>query len=347
VLPKSVLVNKVYLYTAICQRKTNFELQIYKHFTEPFMNTYLKYKPVWLQFIILGALFFLTSAVLGSAAAYSIAGAYHISLDDLMNPVSPAAVAASKINLAVSSAFVFGLSGFLFSYMSDHHPFKYLGFKRPTPQIFMSIAVIVLLASLPALSWFAIVNKHILLPSGLQETFKKFDELNKQMMTKMLVMPSAKDLFMNIIVFGIIPAVMEEIFFRGALQRIFIRLFKSPVIGILVTAFIFSAAHMEFSGFLVRFVLGALLGALYWYSGSLWPGILMHFLNNAMQIVVLYYYPSTIVEDAHFNVWLVVASCLSIVLILIWMKRISHTHYGEIYDTDDFTIEPINKENDL
>ncbi|MDH7463456.1 type II CAAX endopeptidase family protein [Chitinophagaceae bacterium 26-R-25] len=311
------------------------------------MNTYLKYKPVWVQFIILGALFFLTSAVLGSAAAYSIAGAYHISLDELMNPASPAAIAASKINLAVSSIFVFGMSGFLFSYMSDHHPFKFLGFKKPMPQIFLSIGVVVLLASLPALSWVAIMNKHILLPSGLQETFKRLDDLNKEMMKKMLVMPAAKDLFMNIIVFGVIPAVMEEIFFRGALQRIFIRLFKSPVIGILVTAFIFSAAHMEFTGFLVRLVLGALLGALYWYSGSLWPGILMHFLNNAMQILVMYFYPQTMVEDTHFNVWLVVVSCLSIVLILIWMKRISHTHYGEVYDNDDFTIEPIDRKNDF
>ncbi|MDI3318802.1 CPBP family intramembrane glutamic endopeptidase [Pinibacter soli] len=310
------------------------------------MNTYLKYKPVWLQFIILGGLFFVTSAVLGSAAAYSIAGAYHISLDELMNPVGPAAVAASKVNLAISSIFVFGLSGFLFSYMSDHHPFKYLGFRKPAPQIFMSIAVIVLLASLPALSWFAIINKQIHLPSGLHQTFEKFDELNREMMKKMLVMPSVKDLFMNVIIFGIIPAMMEEIFFRGALQRIFIKLFKSPVIGIIVTAFIFSAAHMEFSGFLVRFVLGALLGALYWYSGSLWPGILMHFLNNAMQIIVLYYYPSTMVEDTHFSVWLVLTSCVAIVLVLIWMKRISHTHYSEIYDTDDFTIEPIDRKND-
>ncbi|MBV4357386.1 CPBP family intramembrane glutamic endopeptidase [Pinibacter aurantiacus] len=307
------------------------------------MNTYLKYKPVWLQFIVLGALFFLTSGVLGSAAGYSIAGAYHVSVNELMNPTSPAAVTASKLNLAVSSIFVFGMSGFLFSYMSDHHPFKFLGFKQPAPQIFLSIGVIILLTSLPALSWFAIINKQVHLPSGLQETFKKFDDLNKQMMTKMLVMPSAKDLFLNIIVFGVIPAIMEEIFFRGALQRIFIRLFKSPVIGILVTAFVFSAAHMEFSGFLVRLVLGALLGALYWYSGSLWPGILMHFLNNAMQILVLYFYPQTMVEDTHFNVWLVAVSCLSIVLILIWMKRISHTHYGEVYDNDDFTIEPIDR----
>lgn len=318
---------------------TSFELQIYKHFTEPFMNTYLKYKPVWVQFIILGALFFLTSAVLGSAAAYSIAGAYHISLEELMNPATPTAVAASKLNLAISSVFVFGMSGFLFSYMSDRHPFQYLGFKKPAPQIFFSIAIIVLLASLPAISWFAIINKQIHLPSGLQETVKRLDDLNKEMMKKMLAMPKASDLFMNLFTFGIIPAIMEEIFFRGALQRIFIRLFKSPVIGILVTAFIFSAAHMEFTGFLVRLILGALLGALYWYSGSLWPGILMHFLNNALQILVLYFYPQTIVEDTHFNVWLVVASCLAIVLILIWMKRISHTHYGEVYDNDDFIID--------
>lgn len=311
------------------------------------MNTYLKYKPVWVQFIILGALFFVTSAVLGSAAAYSVAGAYHISLDELTNPTSAAAIAASKLNLAVTSVFVFGLSGFLFSYMSDHHPFKYLGFKKPVPSVYLSIAVIILFVSLPALSWFAIINKQIHLPAGMAETFKKFDDLNKEMMKKMLVMPTAKDLVMNLVTFGIIPAVMEEIFFRGAMQRIFIKLFKSPIIGILVTAFIFSAAHMEFSGFLVRFVLGALLGALYWYSGSLWPGILMHFLNNAMQILVLFYYPSKIVEDTQFSVWLVVVSCLSIVLILIWMKRISHTHFSEVYDNDDFTIEPINRKNDF
>jgi uncharacterized protein len=81
------------------------------------------------------------------------------------------------------------------------------------------------------------------------------------------------------------------------LQRLFIWGFKNVWVGIILAAFLFSALHLQFYGFFPRFVLGLLLGAIYWYSGSLWPAIAAHFIYDATLIVMAYFDPSMISEE--------------------------------------------------
>ncbi len=92
----------------------------------------------------------------------------------------------------------------------------------------------------------------------------------------------------SLIVIALLPAIFEEIFFRGCMQNIFTKWFKGPWLAILLTAFIFSIIHLSFYGFLVRFALGAVLGFIFYYSGSLWLSILFHFLFNGIQVTILY-----------------------------------------------------------
>ena len=83
-------------------------------------------------------------------------------------------------------------------------------------------------------------------------------------------MKGPKDLLIMIFLVGMLPAIGEELFFRGILQKLFIQIFKKAWPGIIFTAFLFSAIHMQFMGFFPRMALGIILGALYWYSGSLY-----------------------------------------------------------------------------
>ncbi len=111
------------------------------------------------------------------------------------------------------------------------------------------------------------------------------------------------DIIINVFVIAFLPAVCEEICFRGALQRIIINLSKNAWLGIIITAILFSALHMQFLGFLPRMFLGIVLGALYWYSGSIWPSVLAHFVNNAVQVVGVSYAPEYVEKEsfcAHF-----------------------------------------------
>jgi len=58
--------------------------------------------------------------------------------------------------------------------------------------------------------------------------------------------------------------------------------------AIWVTAFIFSAIHVQFYGFLPRILLGAAFGYMAVWSGSLWLPILAHFINNAVGVIAFY-----------------------------------------------------------
>jgi membrane protease YdiL (CAAX protease family) len=117
--------------------------------------------------------------------------------------------------------------------------------------------------------------------TGLENTYK-------QAMLAMTKMNSIGDLIFNIIAVALIPAFVEELFFRGALQKTIKNWSGNVVMSIVITAIIFSAFHFSYFGFLSRMLLGILLGFIYEYSGSIWLSILMHFINNAIAIITLY-----------------------------------------------------------
>ena len=85
-----------------------------------------------------------------------------------------------------------------------------------------------------------------------------------------------------------LAALGEELLFRSLLQTSLIKICKNAHIGIIIASVIFSFIHFEFYGFLPRLVLGLLLGYMFYFSGSIWVPMLMHFLNNGT-VVVLYF----------------------------------------------------------
>jgi membrane protease YdiL (CAAX protease family) len=107
-------------------------------------------------------------------------------------------------------------------------------------------------------------------------------------MLAMTKMNSFGDLIFNIVAVALIPAFVEELFFRGALQKTIKNWSGNVVMSIVITAIIFSAFHFSYFGFLSRMLLGILLGFIFEYSGSIWLCILMHFINNAIAIITLY-----------------------------------------------------------
>ncbi len=92
----------------------------------------------------------------------------------------------------------------------------------------------------------------------------------------------------NVFMLAVIPAIGEELIFRGVFQRIFYSLFKSGHLAIWVTAFAFSALHFQFFGFIPRFILGLLFGYLFYWSGTLWLSVISHFVNNAVPVIGAY-----------------------------------------------------------
>lgn len=226
------------------------------------------------------------------------------------------------------------LCGYLFSLSSRN----YLGLRTPSTSIYFLIGILVMVLSFPLVQWLGELNQSVRFPTGVEGWLKAREEEAEKAIHALLLRQSIKELLLNILLIAGLAAVGEELLFRGVLQRLFIRIFKNPWVGIIVAAFLFSAIHMQFYGFLPRFILGILLGALYWYSGSLWVSMLAHFIYDAALIILAYFNPEMLNDESTVKfsgiaLWGVI-SLASVCLLVVWMVRNSRTSYRQIYASD-------------
>ena len=93
-----------------------------------------------------------------------------------------------------------------------------------------------------------------------------------------------KSLFENIISTAVVPAVFEEFFFRGAIYG-GIKRARGARSAIIWTSILFGMFHMNIQQFLYAAVLGVVFGIFREITGSMWTGMLCHFVNNALAVV--------------------------------------------------------------
>lgn len=185
-----------------------------------------------------------------------------------------------KIIQGFNGIILFIIPSVIFIYL-----FKYNVRWRYLPRVrIISLASLSIILVNPLTGYLYEINKKINFPDWVMH-YEKQAELLTELF---LAMNSFPDLLINLIVIGLIAAIGEEFFFRGILQQI-IREWSGKIhFSILVTAFLFSAIHMQFTGFLPRFVLGILLGYLFYWTKNLWVPIISHFINNAVIVILSY-----------------------------------------------------------
>jgi membrane protease YdiL (CAAX protease family) len=153
---------------------------------------------------------------------------------------------------------------------------------------------------LPVLNFMVELNKLLILPDWLSDVeswMKTAEDSATEKTTALLQMNSYSDLFINLILVGLLPAIGEELAFRGVVQQTLIKHNKNPHWGIWGAAFIFSFIHFQFFGFLPRLLLGAFFGYLFFWSKSLWLPILGHFINNASAVLISFYFKDNGIEE--------------------------------------------------
>lgn len=136
---------------------------------------------------------------------------------------------------------------------------------------------------------------------GLENWMRNSEENAEQITHMFLDVDTVGGLLFNLFMIAVIPAIGEELMFRGVLLRIFHQWTASTHIAVWVTAILFSAIHMQFFGFLPRMVLGVLFGYLVVLTGSLWPAIIAHFVNNGAAVIFYYLYGRDLSENAFEN----------------------------------------------
>lgn len=156
------------------------------------------------------------------------------------------------------------------------------------------VGVVVMLLFVPLNDWLTSWNDTWDL-GRLGGLLRSLQEQAEELVKQMLATDTVGGLLANLLVVALVPALCEEIFFRAGIQNLLQRWLSADGrkpwgvhAAIWLTAIVFSLGHGELFLFMPRLVLGAILGYLYVYGGSLLPNVLAHFINNAL-VVVLYW----------------------------------------------------------
>jgi len=259
---------------------------------------------------------------------------------DKWNPNDPRMIYFIRGLLLIQFLGLFLIPSLLFAYFSDPKPLQYLGFKQPQKEIYWLLAIVAMFVAIPAVEFIGVLNQKMNLGTETQKWMKGMEEEAAKQIQFMLAKHTPGELITNLIFISLFAGVGEEIFFRGILQRMFIRAFKNPWMGIVLTAAIFSAFHFQFFGFFPRLALGILLGAIYWYSGSLWTAIIAHFIYDGFIIVLVYFNPSMIknpdqsLMSPNNLLPLGLISLGLTIFLLRQMKKNSSVTYAEVYKED-------------
>jgi membrane protease YdiL (CAAX protease family) len=168
---------------------------------------------------------------------------------------------------------------------------QFYGFKKPVIAVLL-LVLLIMFFSLPLMEYVALLNQKMTLPGWLKPLEdwmrQKEDEMARTTVL-LLTVRQPVDFVVNLLMIAILPAIAEELMFRGGIQRAFMRMFNNPHIAIWITAIIFSGIHIQFFGFFPRLFLGALFGYIYVWTKSLWYTMFAHFLNNGYAVCVALY----------------------------------------------------------
>ncbi len=187
---------------------------------------------------------------------------------------------------------LFVIPAFVVAFLYEKNVLNFLGLNKSAVPVNYLIIFWVMIFSLPVVNVLAMFNQSIPFPeslAGIETKFKEMEDSAGLLTQKILSVDSVSLMLLNLFMIALLPAIGEELFFRGIFQKHLIEWTKNEHIGIFIAAFIFSAFHFQFLTFIPRLFLGILLGYMYIWSKSLWLPIVAHFFNNAIAVVVMFF----------------------------------------------------------
>lgn len=223
---------------------------------------------------------------------FILAKIYNLGISEMIQAIA----AGEDIEIIRASQILYSIALFILpaltiAFFYEKNICNFLKLNKSAVPINYLYAIIVMIIALPVVNALTVFNANIPFPDALSELYQKFiqmEEKAKLLTMRILETDSFSLLLLNLFMIALLPAIGEELFFRGLLQKHFSEAFKNHHIAILVTAIIFSAFHLQFLSFLPRVFLGIILGYLFFWSKSIWLPIVAHFTNNAFAVIVMY-----------------------------------------------------------
>lgn len=247
--------------------------------------------------ILLSAVFFTLLSTVMASIFYGVDMAQlAVLMSELENPSN---IEVLKMVQTVSAIGTFIVPPFILAWLFDPSPLEFLSIKRK-PMLSASLMVVALLfIAVPFINYLGELNSSFHLPSflkAMEDWMKASEEQAAALTEAFLKMSTPGELIFNLFMIALIPAIGEELLFRGIVQNIFSRWLKNNHAAVWFTAILFSAMHMQFYGFIPRLMLGAMLGYLLVWSGNLWWPIIAHFVNNAAAVIFSYLFQNKFIE---------------------------------------------------
>jgi len=289
-----------------------------------------KEKSLGLKFALLSMIAFISVVVFTLIAYALLPLLFDIDFSDLSSFLSdysiPKSVNALKFLQLFTSVGLFILPPLLFTYFTG---FQLQLLRKINKQNVLLVIAIMLITN-PFVAYLMQWNQDLNLPDFLeavQRWMEASEQKAMQLTEAFLAMNSMGDLLINLFLIAIIPAIGEELLFRGVLQQLFAKWTGKIHLSIFISAFLFSAVHLQFFGFFPRFVLGIILGYMFYWSKNLWLPILAHFTNNALAIIFTYQFIADKIqidflnEETQVNISAALISFLAVTLLMYLLRR--------------------------
>ena len=208
-------------------------------------------------------------------------------LDKMMS--NPANSIYLQLAQVVGTFCLFFIPAYLYSRLANGKNMFWLGFNNHFTPVQVVLGFVLIFTANLVASPLADLSKAIVshFPS-IQEAAIKMEEAYTKQLIAMSNLRTIGSYILALFIIAFFPAVFEELFFRGALQNLFVKWWKAPLLAILFCSLLFSLIHGSIYLFLSRFVLGVILGLLYHKSKNIWVNIIAHFLNNAVAVTAMY-----------------------------------------------------------
>jgi uncharacterized protein len=185
-----------------------------------------------------------------------------------------------------------------------------------------------LVVSIPLVQFAYKMNMKIPLP----EWMHTMEASNEGLLKGLLDVHSPLQMIFTVFLVAVIPGIGEEMLFRGTVQQQFARMIKNPHTAIWLSAAFFSAIHFQFEGFLARMILGTLLGYLFYWTNNLWIPVIIHFLNNGLQVIFMFAMkvkPADLdkYKDIDVSWWMALISLILCIVIGNYIKYLTHSSH--------------------
>ncbi len=282
----------------------------------------------------------LVITALGMAIGRLIYGVNLSEIEQMTQDLSkPENISVLKFFQTIQSIGVFIVPPLFIAWMLHDKPAVYLKYNIRPELLSVAVVIAIIFFANPLINWLNEINSKLSFPewlNSLQIWMQNSENQANKIIEAFLADNTLTSLFKNIMMIGVLPAIGEELLFRGVVQRLFKKIYGNAHAAIWITAALFSALHLQFFGFLPRMILGAMFGYMLEWSGTLWLPIIAHFVNNSSAVIAFYFTrkgnisageldKTGTVADGSF--YLVVVSLIFLFLLfrILYLKRVTVT----------------------